>query len=429
MNNRFLILAIMASIVGTTLMSLSTHKTSGNTSAIKIDADYQFHKLDTAILPIEQHSFKVCDVKMTKDKIKGQATKDVLASIIRTDWQMANDPKKPVPILLCSSKGQEEQLISAGGNPFASAVYMAYAQHRSLSLSPDMVWLLIAQGFALHVNQNAEKLRKLFVDHEGQITIEVERGSYHPGSVDWWQGIFPEFSEKIGKNTKGEVMEMVTPKFSTTGFAEKSAYEITLMDAMSAYFEYKISITCGIPEITIEGSPEDWAKIEKRLDQLEGYDLDWWVDDLRPIIKEFKLASEGKANAKFWKDIFAEESVNVVCGSETYYKGWLFKFFPYLKNGVDEKGDVSYVQNGLLLQKEKNADNGLSFDMGDLPNGLSKAKVLLDNNGALSILYFNAGFIGVEQDAKTMALRPSIQWFVIDTQLQPDAKELAKSGK
>ena len=48
-------------------------------------------------------------------------------------------------------------------NSFVGAVHLAYSQHYPLVLSPDMLWQCVAQGFSTHVNQNAEKLRHMFV--------------------------------------------------------------------------------------------------------------------------------------------------------------------------------------------------------------------------------------------------------------------------
>ena len=30
---------------------------------------------------------------------------------------------------------------------------------------------------------------------------------------------------------------------------------------MSSYFQYSMTAICGIPEITLEGIPEDWEKV------------------------------------------------------------------------------------------------------------------------------------------------------------------------
>lgn len=64
--------------------------------------------------------------------------------------------------------------------------------------------------------------------------------------------------------------------------------------------------------------------------------------------------------------------------------------------------------------------------MEEIPGGLSRAKVLLNDNGNITILNFNADFVGMKQDKETMALRPDIQWFVTDLGLPPTKEEIEK---
>ncbi len=40
-------------------------------------------------------------------------------------------------------------------------------------LSPNDIWLMITIYYAKYVDDNAEQLRKLFVDHEGKKKLEV----------------------------------------------------------------------------------------------------------------------------------------------------------------------------------------------------------------------------------------------------------------
>lgn len=375
-------------------------------------------------------TFDVCEVKPATKPIPYETNaNEVFKNLLIRDHQNDAEQQKK-SVVLCSSLGDEEQLIYANTNPFMSAVYMAYAQHRPLTISPDMIWLMITQGLTIHVKENAEELRDVFVDHEGQINLDVKRGSYHPTSRPFWEGIFPDFSKAIAANTKQDVWTLVAPKFSTTSIVEKAAFEITLMDAMSPYFTYSVSITCGIPKITLEGEYEDWVEIEKRIEELKKYDLGWWTDDLKEIIGEFKLASQGKGNQDFWQDIFAENYVQIGCGRETFHNGWSFKLFPYLKGGVNNEGETYYVKNSLVSANEdKRYQAGMQLDMNDLPSGMSKAKVLLNDNGAMTMLNFNAGFVGYTQDEKTLSLRPSIQWFIEDMKRSPSKEELAKYEK
>ena len=375
-------------------------------------------------------TFDVCEVKPATELIKHETdAANIFKHLLIRDYQN-NPEQQKKSVILCSSLDDDDKLIYANTNPFMSAVYMAYAQHRPLTISPDMIWLMIAQGLVIHVKENAEELRDVLVDHAGQVNLDVKRKSYHPTSRSFWEGIFPDFSKAIATNTKQDVWTLVSPKFSTTSMVEKAAFEITLMDAMSPYFTYSVSITCGIPSITLEGEYEDWVEIENRIQELKKYDLNWWTDDLEEIIGEFKLASQGKHNQGFWQDIFVENYVQIGCGTEAFHNGWSFKLFPYLKGGVDAEGEVNYIKNSLVAaNKGKKHQAGVQMDMNNLPSGMSKAKVLLNDNGEMTMLNFNAGFVGYTQDEKTLSLRPNIQWFIEDMKRKPSEEELAKYEK
>lgn len=52
-----------------------------------------------------------------------------------------------------------ERVISVEMHPFIGAVHLAFVNHLKLTLSPDMIWHLIASGTANYINQNAETVR------------------------------------------------------------------------------------------------------------------------------------------------------------------------------------------------------------------------------------------------------------------------------
>jgi hypothetical protein len=63
---------------------------------------------------------------------------------------------------------------------------------------------------------------------------------------------------------RGNVRELVECNFSTSGPVELTASQVALMDAMSPYFDYEIMAICGIPEVTLTGTVEDWKKVKGR---------------------------------------------------------------------------------------------------------------------------------------------------------------------
>ena len=55
-----------------------------------------------------------------------------------------------------------------------SAFLFAYNSHEDIVLSPDDIWLMVCIYFSQYVNDHAEQLRKLFVDHEdGRKTLTI----------------------------------------------------------------------------------------------------------------------------------------------------------------------------------------------------------------------------------------------------------------
>ena len=180
-----------------------------------------------------------------------------------------------------------------------------------------MIWQCVAQGFAIHVNKNAEKLRHLFVAHEGKKKIVVRRDEFVKGSQgNDWEGALGDFSEEIRKNVGNEIHGILTPEFSTTGPVERAASQVVMMDALKEYFDFRLLSSCGIPEITLEGTVEDWKKLREKALSLARFDLQWWTDPLKPILDEFVNAASGKIMKKFW------QSINDGSGGP-YITGWV----------------------------------------------------------------------------------------------------------
>eukprot|EP01050_Picozoa_sp_SAG11_P018076 SAG11_NODE_2680_length_3104_cov_1.455241_2_plen_105_part_00 len=71
------------------------------------------------------------------------------ASTVEAAWKALGSVEamsKPLPNTVAAFSKQ---------NLFAKAVHAAFYGHHPLVLSPDVIWLTIAQGLANHVDQNA----------------------------------------------------------------------------------------------------------------------------------------------------------------------------------------------------------------------------------------------------------------------------------
>lgn len=316
----------------------------------------------------------------------------------------------------CSNyKGQ--LLAHVNFHPFVETVHKAFNDHRPLSLSPDMIWLLISQGLANHINANAEKLRSKFVQHQGKAKIVVKADEFVKGSPENpWTEVFDKFSTAIRTHIGDATHSLIVPKFSTTGIVEKAAAEIVLLDAMQSYFEYGVSTACGIPQIKLEGTIADWEQLLKQAEELAQFDLEWWIQHLIPILEQFVQAAQGTPNQLFWQSIYKR----VEPGSgDSYITGWITAFFPYLK---DRQTGKATCENRWLIENGEQAQNllypsnkdrpyfGLTTNM--LPSGLAKAPFVWEYYNVEYKMEFLGGFVGIKQNAKDLCLRPEIGWAV-----------------
>jgi len=324
--------------------------------------------------------------------------------------------------LLIASSFDDANLYYDPYSTYFKMLIRAYAEHRPLELTPDDVWLIIQQGFAHHINLNAEQLRDKFVNHEGKITLSVEakQNFLDPEEAKTvnWPTIFDGFVKKMKDNTVGDIVDNSCANFSTTNTESRIASQITLMNALKPYFNYKvITFACGIPYITLKGTPEDWQMILDRVRGMEQYDLKWWTDKLCPVLEEFVKTSQGNPDQQFWRcmirKIQVDELRGGLCGGRkpTELDGWFLAFFPY-----DSEGRTPEKVN----RYHKMLGNILSADF---------TYELVDNNRASlkSVpMQFRAGVMGIEEDQETYGLKARLGWLVCIKAPQPEKKEPVK---
>lgn len=295
-----------------------------------------------------------------------------------------------------------DDLVHNDAHPVLGGFLRAYKDHRPVTISPDIMWLLICQGFGQHVNNNAEALRSKFVDFQGQKELNVVREVDSETTMKTfpWESVFPEFVDKISECTGKELGETLSANFTTTTPTSLIASQITIMESMKKYFKYKVlMIGCGIPSVTIEGTVEDWEKILVKLDFISQYDLKWWTSELKPVIQKIIDTKKGKKFDKnFWMDMvkFHREGLY---GSYVDVDGWLLKFYPYYSNG--EKANLKKI-GGIGVFPSELVRVPFTFCVmsdGKIPKKIYKME-------------FWAGFMGLKQDNKTFNLKPEIGWAV-----------------
>ena len=352
------------------------------------------------LLASAQVTIKIEELSKPEKLLPVSSTNRIVEDLVLEDAQLylsiMEKSKIAYDYSVLSINVDAERLVSYGAHSFFYGMYEAYASHRPFVLSPDMIWMLIAQGFSHHINANPEKYRDKMVDFSDKMSLVVE--SENPLESAEWDVLIPQFAEKIRNNTKGTIAETMIADFSTTTQYEQIASEITLMETTKAYFEFvTVYLACGIPEVTLLGTTEDWQRVYDKAMTLRSYDLGWWIDKLEPILKKFVDASKGKKDVKFWRNMFKWHTQKEY-GAPNIIDGWIVKFFPYDKDG------------GRFDLKTLTRDSNLTDE-------ISKAEVrfielLEDGTKVETMIELWGGFMGLKQDPKTYALTPKIGWIV-----------------
>ena len=296
---------------------------------------------------------------------------------------------------------------------------LAYKNHFPIIISPDMIWILILQGYSRYMEKFAENDREKYVNFEGQKTLYINRSNLQLSSATEkdWAGIMDECVEQISQYVGKETISNLKSDFSTTNDTTLVVSHTSIMSAMKQYFKYEVLFEgCGVSYIILEGSLEDWKKIKSKLNYLSKFSLDWWTEHLIPIIdniiktKEYYDAHKNINNEliEFWKDM-----IKVKDSYDIYFpdiiNGWIIKFIPKL----DEEKPKLYEE---LHEK-------------DIPEQIISCplKIIELIEDKFKIVYacdLASGFFGMIQDKKTLAVKP-----VIGYAISVDKKEVSELTK
>jgi hypothetical protein len=286
--------------------------------------------------------------------------------------------------------------VASHSHPLVDACLRAWLDHRPLALTPDDIWLAIAQTFAQHVHENAAHLRAQLVSHDGRepLVVDGSRWGFVPRSPENpWPLVFAEFANEIrAKSPVG--FDLVVTEFTTTGPAELAAQQVALMDALQSYFDYVFLPACGLPGVTLYGDVSDGERLRAKAAVLGRCGLERWVRKLDPILGRLEATARGSPDLGFWRDLVRFREEGRGCGKRRTVNGWLTTLLPFGRR----------TGTGLQLDGERSVT--------DFPSGLSAVPVREINGREVRALEFVAGFVGIAQ--RGLELRPRIGWAVCE---------------
>jgi len=310
-----------------------------------------------------------------------------------------------------SSKRGLEDVCCHSKNGLVTAVVEAYNTHHELVLRPDDFWQAIVTQFSFYVQAHAEELRDRLVDFNGkrQLTVNTVGTLF---TADFGDTATRMVDEQIIHNIKDpSIAAWLLPSFSTTEPNDRVVAAVSVMATLQAYFDYKICLCCGLPRVTLLGTPRDWEALRAKLDRLLEFDLEQkcmqeWYNMLVPVVDELVQSAQGRPDVRgFWDRICS----HIGGGSgPRYLSGWITVFAAFTRKGAWQGSVRSMHENGRGTVQS----DWPIIDTNDLPIGALSVPVLVDDNGTEYNAQMLAGQFSFDIVSDGIGIQPRSDWCI-----------------
>lgn len=285
-----------------------------------------------------------------------------------------------------------------GASLAIQTIHGAFAEHLSLELSPELLWYVIVNEVATLVKSNPLMYGDFFQgDPNNPQTVTVRDDSLIYGSDEnQWDitiGLF--YSEMVARLGE-EKVEVFVPRFSTSTPESDIALLIAFMDSASPYYQYRVNTLCGIPQIRLAGTAEDWAQLLFKTMQLQSVftALDGYFRDLTPILETIAGTASGiLPDASFWRSIYKYEDQSG--GAEI--TGWIQAFFAHTHHtgATQLKSTFNWKSTNWQDKSKPNS----------FPSHITKVPFVWEYLGNKIKMLFTSGVFGAEWDNVYLAPR------------------------
>ncbi|KAK6543675.1 hypothetical protein TWF694_000412 [Orbilia ellipsospora] len=286
--------------------------------------------------------------------------------------------------------------VHPSSSSFVYAAINAYNYHHHLVIRPDDVWITILTQFSIYVNDHAEELRSMFVNHEGQKKLVVQAaGSRY--TVDFG-ALTVAMGRKIEEDVKDpELRSWLIPDFSTTEDNDKIVASVIMMATLQKYYAYGMELCCGLPGVTLMGEKSDWETLLQKLEKLKtfGAETTQFADLLRPILERFvRCFDEPEAEdlKEFWQTIVNRQGGG---SGPRYLGGWITAFCFWGSKGVQYNTKIRLWGRDAENLTIDDQVYGLVND-NHVIGGYAHVPVELNDNGAMFDTVMVAGMLAIE---------------------------------
>lgn len=350
----------------------------------------------------------------------------------KTGWgdSYMADEDSPESVLVIKSTDRKVSLNGRSKHHLLNAILHAYNNHVGLRLTPDDILQCFSSVVVQCINDNSEKYRDVFVNHQGKKKLVVVTET-PPGVFDWGS-LLGLMSAEIDKNVKTSLG--LESEFSNTTDVTRSVSHMMKMAAFKSYFSYGFMLCCGIRKVQLTGTLDDWLKLREKVVKCLGIfvnrgDMVNWgrhfVSVLNMLIETYQCtAGTGEKNtgimgtlknlvsrksgtassavADFWSRIVTY--VPYGSGGQSYISGWSQVLFPGTKyNKFPEKLNVLDSSSkpptgGGYEWQDKMAKWAQMYDTAS--SGLSKVEAELNDHGLVYDFCCTVGHLGWNVDGE-----------------------------
>lgn len=208
---------------------------------------------------------------------------------------------------------------------YVGLLSFAYSRHEKVRVSPHDLWYIVLTEIAKIVNDHSDKFRSLFTRSAEKVGIVVE--------TDDVTKIDPlKIIEKLNTLSPTDP-EIFMPSFSTATPEYNIAAAAAFADMVQSYYSY-MTMMCGIPEIEVTGTVEDWTNSTRHVlairKQFASIDLPGLSDYLNRVGGIFgkimiQVQDPEHPDLDFWKGIYTHK--NVGSGGDLDVDGWIVDLF------------------------------------------------------------------------------------------------------
>ncbi|MFC1638657.1 DUF4419 domain-containing protein [Patescibacteria group bacterium] len=300
---------------------------------------------------------------------------------------------------------------------FFQAVHKCFRDHHPLALRPEVLMHIIVNEVATTVNLHPDDYRHLFTTaEEGKTRIDT---GVSPWDDNGWRDNLDEYGEKLREAVPAGIMEHLLPEFSTHTPESRAASMVAFMDAAKEFYDYHSHTRCGIPEIRLLGTVEDYYMLLHAAQSLsERFEkhLGEYFRHLLPVLKTIATQAAGdEPDDGFWKSIYKHYSGS---GTDTL-NGWITTFVNYVQTAPSSyrgtAGELT-VKKAVAYDWEQNCEtdehNMKGIELGSVPSQVSTAPFTWHHlDGTESKMLFAGGVLGV--DELDGAMMPVLSYAVI----------------